>query len=153
MRGALFDGSCESWGSKEIGPMADQPSFVLLADRSAKDYATLRATCARKGWRLRHAPDREEALGIVTSAGFGVVITEPTLLGGQSWQVLKEDLANLSCPSMIIVVSRLADEALWAEVLNLGGYDVLAMPFDDEEVERVLSSAWRHLADHAEPRR
>lgn len=62
--------------------------------------------------------------------------------------MLLEDLANLSCPSMVIVAARVADEALWAEVLNLGGYDVLAMPFDEEEVERVLTAAWRHLAEH-----
>jgi FixJ family two-component response regulator len=43
---------------------------------------------------------------------------------------------------MLIVTSRLADEHLWAEALNLGAYDVLAKPFDQEEVIRVLSSAW-----------
>src|ERR1019366_5350356 len=37
--------------------------------------------------------------------------------------------------------SRLADERLWAEVLNLGWYDVLATPFDADEVYRVMSYA------------
>jgi DNA-binding response OmpR family regulator len=36
----------------------------------------------------------------------------------------------------------LADDHLWAEVLNLGGYDVLAKPFDGCELFRALSSAW-----------
>jgi hypothetical protein len=43
----------------------------------------------------------------------------------------------------VIVSSRLADERLWAEVLNLGGYDVLGMPFEPEKVLRVADSAWR----------
>ena len=30
---------------------------------------------------------------------------------------------------------------LWAEVLNLGGYDVLAQPFDELEVRRVVALA------------
>ena len=44
----------------------------------------------------------------------------------------------------LIVVSRLADDALWAEVLNRGGFDVLSIPFRREEVERVIASALRH---------
>jgi DNA-binding response OmpR family regulator len=35
----------------------------------------------------------------------------------------------------------LADEALWAEVLNLGGYDVLTKPFDPKEVHHAVSMA------------
>jgi nucleotide-binding universal stress UspA family protein len=44
----------------------------------------------------------------------------------------------------MLVVSRHADERLWAEVLNLGGFDVLTLPFDRDELGRVLSSALRH---------
>jgi hypothetical protein len=42
----------------------------------------------------------------------------------------------------IIVTSRLADHHLWADVLSLGGYDVLMTPFDAGEVSRVVFLAW-----------
>jgi DNA-binding NtrC family response regulator len=42
----------------------------------------------------------------------------------------------------LIVTCRLADERLWAEALNLGAYDVLAKPFDRDEVLRSVSLAW-----------
>jgi hypothetical protein len=42
------------------------------------------------------------------------------------------------------VFSRLADESLWAQVLNLGGFDVLMTPFEAEEVLRVTFAAWSH---------
>jgi DNA-binding NtrC family response regulator len=45
-------------------------------------------------------------------------------------------------PPNLIVTSRLADDELWAEVLNLGGYDVLAQPFDPQEVYRIVFQAW-----------
>jgi hypothetical protein len=48
----------------------------------------------------------------------------------------------------LVVASRLADERLWAEVLNLGGHDVLAMPFDAHEVRRVMESAVRASGYH-----
>ncbi len=58
----------------------------------------------------------------------------------------------LSDPPFLIVTSRLADEQLWAEALNLGAYDVLAKPFDAQEVNRTLSSAFFRWQDcHAIP--
>ena len=43
----------------------------------------------------------------------------------------------------LIVSSPRADERLWAEVLNLGAFDLLmGAPFEPEEVLRVTESAW-----------
>jgi hypothetical protein len=50
-------------------------------------------------------------------------------------------------PIPLIVASRLADDKLWAEVLNLGGSDVLALRFDHDEVIRSVSLAWREVQD------
>ena len=47
-------------------------------------------------------------------------------------------------PPKLIVTCRLADERLWAEVLNLGGFDVLAQPFYAREVVRSVNSACSH---------
>jgi FixJ family two-component response regulator len=49
---------------------------------------------------------------------------------------------GLPVPPPVIVTSRVADERMWAEVLNLGGYDVLAKPLNSEEVIRTVTSAW-----------
>jgi DNA-binding response OmpR family regulator len=51
----------------------------------------------------------------------------------------------------LIVTSRLADDELWAEVLNLGAYDVLAQPFDPDEVYRVVFLAWQHSKNSHPP--
>jgi FixJ family two-component response regulator len=67
-----------------------------------------------------------------------VVICERSLADGD-WKDLLGKTARL------IVTSHAADEALWAEVLNLGGYDVLAQPFDEQEVRRVVALAGRVL--------
>jgi len=42
------------------------------------------------------------------------------------------------------VFSRLADECPWAQVLNLGGFDVLMTPFEPEEALRITFAAWSH---------
>ena len=65
-----------------------------------------------------------------------------TEIADGNWQVLLANLQSRSHPPHLIVSSRLADERLWAEVLNLGGYDVLVQPFDCGEVLRVARMAW-----------
>jgi DNA-binding response OmpR family regulator len=71
-----------------------------------------------------------------------VVLCEQKLPDGDWKQVLKE-IQNMPDPPLLIVTSRLADERLWAEVLNLGGYDVLAKPFKAEEVLWTVAAAHR----------
>lgn len=61
------------------------------------------------------------------------------------WKMALADLQRMACPPQLVVTSRLADDSLWAEVLNSGGYDLLAEPFDRSEVERVIASARRHF--------
>jgi FixJ family two-component response regulator len=40
-----------------------------------------------------------------------------------------------------------ADERLWAEALNLGAWDVLAKPFEADEVIRIVDIAGAHWQD------
>ncbi len=54
-----------------------------------------------------------------------------------NWRDVLDAASARPDPPPLIVTSRLADDHLWAEVLNLGGYDVLAQPFDHDEVRRV----------------
>lgn len=72
-----------------------------------------------------------------------LVLCERDLFPG-SWKEMLDGIKRLSDPPLLIVTSRLADEQLWAEALNLGAYDVLAKPFEVTEVNRVLSLAWLH---------
>ena len=41
----------------------------------------------------------------------------------------------------VIVTDPVADAQFWAEALNLGAYDLLAQPFYEPEVRRILSNA------------
>jgi DNA-binding NtrC family response regulator len=70
-----------------------------------------------------------------------IVMCEHDLSPG-SWKELLDFVQRLPEPPPVIVTSRMADERMWAEVLNLGGYDVLAKPLNSEEVIRTLTSAW-----------
>lgn len=71
-----------------------------------------------------------------------IVVCDAKVRNKGDWQELLEETE--SAQPLMIVVSTHADERLWAEVLNLGGFDVLALPFDRDELRRSLSSALQH---------
>ncbi|HVP48779.1 MAG TPA: response regulator [Bryobacteraceae bacterium] len=82
------------------------------------------------------------ALAALRERQFEVVVCERDLQPG-SWKDVLDQVTILPDPPPLIVTSRLADERLWAEALNLGAYDVLAKPFDRTEATRVVGAAWR----------
>jgi len=86
------------------------------------------------------------AKNAIRSGRVSIVLCEHNLSPG-SWKELLDFADRLPEPPPVIVTSRIADERMWAEVLNLGGYDVLATPFHSEEVIRTVTSAWS-LSQH-----
>jgi DNA-binding NtrC family response regulator len=113
---------------------------VLAVSLAAEDQRTLEAAFRQLPWRLKTAATLAQGLRLATSPTVRVVICEREVPGG-NWKVLFEKIRDLATPPRFIVASRLADERLWAEILNVGGYDVLATPFDTDELRRVLSYA------------
>ena len=95
------------------------------------------------GWRLIEAHDRKKALEQLDRCAVHVVITSCEV-PGWDWKAALHNLNRMPRPPQLIVTSRTADEQLWSEVLNCGGYDVLPEPFHREEIERVVASARRH---------
>jgi DNA-binding response OmpR family regulator len=83
---------------------------------------------------VRTANSFEAACEYLSGGESPVVICERSLPDGD-WKDL------LGRTPRLIVTSCVADELLWAEVLNLGGYEVLAQPFDKLEVRRVVALA------------
>ncbi len=95
------------------------------------------------GWTLLEAPGRKEALQRLERDAVHVVITRSEF-SGWNWKKLLHNLRRRKRPPQLIVTSRTADEHLWSEVLNCGGYDVLPEPLRRDEVERVVAAARRH---------
>ena len=65
------------------------------------------------------------------------------------WREMLHEFRSLPDPPSLIVTSRLADDRLWSEALNLGAYDVLAKPYDSKEVIRVLDMAWMRWVERS----
>jgi DNA-binding response OmpR family regulator len=117
---------------------------ALLVGEYECDRFLIHKVFKRFGWRLFEARDRRRAIKCLERNPVQVVITESNI-PNWNWKRVLNDLRRLTRPPQLIVTSRTADESLWAEVLNVGGYDVMAQPLEEYEVERVIASAHRNF--------
>jgi len=119
---------------------------VLVVSPREDCLSSLKTALAHSSYNLCVANGAAEAKEILGRTSIPVILCESELPDG-NWQDLSAAVAELENPPLIVVTSRLADEFLWAEVLNLGGYDVLEQPFNSIEVGRVMSMACRRWHD------
>ena len=122
-------------------PWPAATAVVLAVSPSPADRLRLREILSPRNWELHEASDCGEALAFLRGHSVPVLLCERDHADG-SWEDLLGATARLPAPPNLIVFSRLADESLWAEVLNMGGFDVLITPFEPEEVLRVTFAAW-----------
>ena len=120
---------------------------VLSVSPVEEDHRSLEQILSHTNWKLFKATGLRSASACLRDHSVSVVLCESDLRPG-NWKDLLWELSGFSIPQPLVVTTRLADDALWGEVLNLGGHDVLAKPFDFSEVVRVISLAWWHRDRH-----
>jgi DNA-binding NtrC family response regulator len=125
-----------------VGFQRNKAATVLVVGASKDDRDALHRILGKSSWDLRTVPGCREACAFLDSN------TVPVLICGcgtssVNWRDLAKLLAGKPHAPRLIVSSRFADEYLWAEVLNLGGYGLLVTPFDSGEVLRIVDLA-RH---------
>lgn len=116
---------------------------VLAVSSSEEDVRFLRHLFSHSNWIIHTARGCAEAIELLQRRHVPIVLCDFELADG-TWRDMLRALAGLAEPALLIVASRTADDYLWAEVLNLGGYDVLVKPYEPQEVVRVISLAWLH---------
>lgn len=135
--------------SREPDTSPERMVVTLLVSQFKDDRNALREIFSHTNWKLQEASSCQEALELMRSERIPVVLSECTLPDG-SWRDILASFSDSDHPPCLIVTSHLADERLWAEVLNEGGYDLLPKPFDSREVTRVISLAWLHWKNQLE---
>jgi DNA-binding NtrC family response regulator len=96
---------------------------------------------------LDHAESLQHARTKLQQEDYNVILTEATLPDGTWVDTLS--LARDCVPDLqVIVTDPQADARFWAEALNLGAYDLLAQPFYEPEVRRILYNACSRPAMH-----
>jgi len=116
---------------------------VLSVSPTEEVHFSLQDIFSHSKWKLSKTRSLASALAFLRTQKTPVVLCETDLLPG-TWRDLLEEVTSAPNAPAVIVSSRLADDRLWAEALNLGAWDVLARPFVKSEVYQAVSAAWRH---------
>ncbi len=130
-------------------PQPDQTVTVLGISPFEADHNCLRRIFSHSNWKLLISKTCAEAMGVQKRRLIPVVLCERELPDG-TWKDILERTSRAANPPSVIVSARLADDHLWAEVLNLGGYNVLSKPFRAVEVFRDVGLAWLHWRNRSE---
>ncbi len=123
---------------------------ILAIFPLGEDRRSLDGILGQPNWQLQFTSSFLEAQTALLTFRVAVVLSGSRLSDGHSWKDVLELLNCTPSPPPLIVADRLADEALWAEVLNLGGYDLLATPFDAKEVVHAVATAVRFRENELE---
>jgi len=120
-------------------------NLVLSVSSNDEDCASLERIF-KSGWTVIASATVASALAVLRETPIPIVMCDCDVSSG-TWGEMLDHISLLPDPPLLIVTSRLADERLWAEALNLGAWDVLAKPFDAKEVMRIAGIARQHWQD------
>ena len=115
-------------------------AIVVTADDKAR--LCLQKAFAASQWRLIFVKDGHEARALLAAEAVPVLIVDAEM-GSPSWRELIEQAPGTKTGNglRIIVLTHRASDRLWAEVYNLGGYDLLSKPLAADDVRWVVQSA------------
>lgn len=133
--------SHKAMNSEDTIAVSERVVKVLLISPFAEDHQHLRDILKHSKWQQFGARTHKESFEFLRENVTPVVISESELPDG-TWQDVLHELGRMPCPPLLVVTSRIADDRLWSEALNLGAYNVLAKPLNKKEVFHVVGLAW-----------
>ncbi len=115
-------------------------SRILFISARREDASRLSQMLYSLPMVMDYAESLRQAHAKLQLKEYDVILTEAALPDGQWLDALhlaREHPRDVE----LIVTDPQADARLWAEALNLGAYDLLAQPFYEPEVRRILFNA------------
>ena len=112
-------------------------SRILFISGCQEDAKRLSEMLHALPLKLDHVPSLDRARTRLQRQTYNVILTEAALPDG-GWQDVLDLARSHPRRTEVIVTDPQADARFWAEALNVGAYDLLAQPFYEPEVRRIL---------------
>jgi DNA-binding response OmpR family regulator len=113
---------------------------LLVISPLEEDRESLREMLRGSNTSVRAANNFAQAKSALRKDRYDLIICEQELPDA-NWKDILNYVRRLQDIPRLTVTSSDADDQLWAEVLNLGGFEVLHKPFYADEVTRMLQTA------------
>ncbi len=123
-------------------PAPEDVIKVLVASAALDEIAFFEHLAGNTRWEVLQVHSLAEVAEVFRDHEAPVVISAAELPDG-TWKGVLDAAASRGRDTRVIVLIGEANDHLWSEILDSGGYDVLAKPLDAREAVRVVSLAWR----------
>lgn len=120
-------------------PSSANPRFIL-ASAASTEWDQVRDFSARQNRLVARASSVRAVLRLLKRSQCAVILTETALEDG-TWRDLLGALSPRPDAPEIVVIDRNADDALWLDVLDAGGFDLLRTPLEERDLAHAFSLA------------
>jgi len=119
-------------------PTGASKIVVLLADN--QDRKLLSRLADEQHWTLYYANTCGEAWDLLNQTHAPIALCDRDL-PATDWPGVVQMMASAPHKTYTILLSKVADDYLWNEVIRHGGHDLLATPLAEEKVLRAIRLA------------
>jgi two-component system, NtrC family, response regulator AtoC len=121
---------------------------ILIVDDEKAMLVALRGLLGREGHQVETASSGAEAIALVDTGDFHVVVTDLSMSGVNGMHVL-EHVRRTSPDTGVVVITAHGSEKIAVQAMKLGAADYVPKPFDNDELRVVV----RRVAETALLRR
>ena len=121
---------------------------VIALTRDADGWHALHSIAESEKWMLLWAHTAERAKELIARYRAGVVICDRDL-PNEDWRRVVSELGAIRPAVCTLLASHVADEYLWRELVQQGGFEILAKPFARDRVARAIRFAASFGTAHA----
>lgn len=118
-----------------------EPVSLVAITQNPDDAETLRQIGSHWGWRISVVDSSTAAIASLNAQQAPLVICDRDL-SGEAWHDVLAKIAALPQAVCVLLASSVVDDYLWHQVIRHHGYDVVAKPFQPEELSRAVKFAW-----------
>jgi DNA-binding NtrC family response regulator len=123
------------------GPVSGITIVALVAGQ--RDRELLSRLAGEHQWILHLAGNCGEAWSALNESKAPIVLCDRELPATE-WRDVIQMMVSSEHQAYAILVSKVADDYLWNEVIRRGGHDLLATPLREEDVLRAIRLAWSY---------
>jgi FixJ family two-component response regulator len=116
---------------------------VLIFTARPEDEVELKELLEDTPWELQALPLGEDAAAALKTAAVPIMLFDRDA-ADCTWREKMTGLAKSRRNACVILLSNVSDQYLWEEVVQHGGFDLLARPFRKEQLLSMLLFAYAH---------
>jgi len=117
---------------------------LLIVTSRAEDVSELNEILRETSWLVTEVSSLDDAAAKLKAAALPIIFYDRDA-AGVCWQETIERLIAARKGACVVLVSNVADQYLWEEVVQRGGFDLLPRPFRKDQVLSTLAFAHAHL--------